>query len=235
VKKLFGLQFYNELLEKISNIYEIIDYQAIYAKNDKKTLLLRHDIDVSLYDALKLAKIENEYKIKATYFIWIRSPFYNALSSESMDILKKIIDFGHDVGLHFDPAFTEKNFLEECVSSEVGILENIIGKKVTAISFHQPPKSLVCSEMQYIYNLPQAYSKYVFDTYEYVADSNCSWSKPIDKLLSGEYNKVQLLIHPEWWVHDGVEDRYRVLKSIAENRARDEIYHLNLSRLFNAK
>ena len=231
--KSFGIQFYHELLEKISNNYEIIGYEKVYEKNDKKTLLIRHDIDVSLYDAVKLARIESQFNIKATYFIWLKSPFYNSLSIEHMDILKAIIELGHDIGLHFDPLNYEEFSFEQNVSEESTILKNLIKKEITAISFHQPPRSLVRSEIKHISNLPQVYSKYIFDTYEYIADSNCVWSKPIEKLLDGEFDKVQLLIHPEWWVNEGVENRYRILKSISKNRQRNEIYHLSLSGLFN--
>ncbi|PUE63764.1 hypothetical protein [Arcobacter caeni] len=233
--ELFDLEFYKVLLKNIQNNYTITDYGDVYCNNNKKSLLIRHDIDVSLYDALELAKIEAEFNIKSTYFIWIKSPFYNALSIENQKNLFKIIELGHDIALHFDPTEIHEKDFEKAVSFEIKILENTIQKKLTAISFHQPYASLIRSENKYIANLPQVYSKEIFDTYEYIADSNCKWSKPIKKLLDGEFDKVQLLVHPEWWVNAEVENRYRVLKSISKNRMRDEMYHLSLSGLFNGK
>lgn len=79
------LQFYKVLLKNIQNNYTIIDYRDVYRNSNEKSLLIRHDIDVSLYDALELAKTEAEFNIKSTYFIWVKSPFYNALSIENQE------------------------------------------------------------------------------------------------------------------------------------------------------
>lgn len=67
-----------------------------------KTIIMRHDVDMSLNKALEFAKLEYDNNIKSTYFVLISTNFYNVFSKESRDILNEIRALGHDIGLHFD-------------------------------------------------------------------------------------------------------------------------------------
>lgn len=57
-------------------------------------LILRHDIDTDAHSALKFCSIERELGIKATYFFRLRT--------WDNDIVKAIVDAGHEVGYHFE-------------------------------------------------------------------------------------------------------------------------------------
>jgi hypothetical protein len=73
-------------------------------KGLEKFIIWRHDVDISLKGALEFAKIEKEYEIKATYFFLLTSEYYSLFEKNSMDILRKIRDLGHRIGIHFDPS-----------------------------------------------------------------------------------------------------------------------------------
>lgn len=94
----FTEKYYKTLLKKIKN--KTIFYNEIN-KYDNFTLW-RHDIDFSVHRALSLAKLEKNLEVKATYFIQLGSNFYNIFEKETKNLIMKIIDFGHDIGLHFD-------------------------------------------------------------------------------------------------------------------------------------
>ena len=49
-----------------------------------------------------LAKIENELGVKATYFLKLHSEFYNLFEKSIFEKVLKIIEFGHNIGLHFE-------------------------------------------------------------------------------------------------------------------------------------
>lgn len=72
-----------------------------YNENEK-TVILRHDVDMSLEAALRMAMLEREMDIHSTYFILISSDVYNAFSKRSVEYIHKIKGAGHDIGLHFD-------------------------------------------------------------------------------------------------------------------------------------
>src|SRR5262245_58817499 len=61
----------------------------------------RHDVDVSPHAALKLAEIEAEEGCEATYFVCLRSPFYNLLEPAVAKRIRAILDLGHRLGVHF--------------------------------------------------------------------------------------------------------------------------------------
>ena len=67
-----------------------------------KTVIMRHDVDMDLNKALRMAVFENQLGITSTYYVLISSDFYNAFSKNSVNIMKQIMNLGHDIGLHFD-------------------------------------------------------------------------------------------------------------------------------------
>ena len=64
------------------------------------TILLRHDVDLSLDAALRMADLEADAGAAATYFLMTRSVFYNLASSEGDAALARLRELGHRVGLH---------------------------------------------------------------------------------------------------------------------------------------
>ena len=69
-------------------------------------VLWRHDVDVSMHRAARLAEIEAERGAVATYFVNPRSAFYNLLEPEIEVLLRRIRSLAHEIGLHFDVAPT---------------------------------------------------------------------------------------------------------------------------------
>lgn len=67
-------------------------------------VLLRHDVDLDLEAALAMAHIEAEMGIASTYFVMVRTQFYNVFSQAGSHYVRTILDLGHDIGLHFDCA-----------------------------------------------------------------------------------------------------------------------------------
>ena len=103
-------------------------------------VLLRHDIDISLQSAVKMARFEHSMGVKATYFIRLNSTFYNPFSQHEFPLLQEIINLGHDIGLHFDPSFYQNAGLDllEGVRREKNALGSMLGQEVNAISQHRP-------------------------------------------------------------------------------------------------
>lgn len=57
---------------------------------------IKHDVETDVSKAYELAKIENKYGIKATYFV------QSYLLEDNAALLKKIADLGHEVTYHYD-------------------------------------------------------------------------------------------------------------------------------------
>lgn len=65
--------------------------------HDQKYLVLKHDVETNPQKALTLAKIENKYGHKGSYYIQAY-----LLTKKHMPILKKISELGHEVSYHYD-------------------------------------------------------------------------------------------------------------------------------------
>ncbi len=84
----FTEQKYRQYLQKANRKFRFIRFEEErFAEN---TCLWRHDIDTSPHRALKLAQIENEEGVSATYFFLLHSNRYNFLEKEIVDIAKEI-------------------------------------------------------------------------------------------------------------------------------------------------
>ena len=63
-------------------------------------MLLRHDVDLSLDAALRMAEVEAAAGAQATYFLMTGSVFYNLASHEGERAIARLRELGHRVGLH---------------------------------------------------------------------------------------------------------------------------------------
>jgi hypothetical protein len=66
---------------------------------------LRHDVDLSLSYALKLAKLEAAHGLRVIYFVLLHTDLYNAMSESGTKALRQISDMGHKIVLHIDTRF----------------------------------------------------------------------------------------------------------------------------------
>ena len=97
----FTYDSYRKLISLLKqNAYQFCGY---FDYTDKeKSVILRHDIDYCLERSVKLAQLEYEEGVQSTYFVLLKTDFYNPASKRANDCLKEIKAMGHEVGLHFD-------------------------------------------------------------------------------------------------------------------------------------
>jgi hypothetical protein len=183
----FSLEHYRELLEAASaGRYRFAFFDGTPEAGD---LLLRHDVDLSLDAALQMAELEASAGVPATYFLMTQSVFYNLSSPEGLRALNRLRELGHGVGLHavwpgaelderFDPVVAWHNPDPEYMSQPLDGAVNVM----------QPP---------------------YFDPEHYRSDSNHRWRHgcPHEPLARGEFEWLQLLVHPEIWVYPGATMR----------------------------
>ena len=94
----FTLAHYCELLASVrSGGYRFAFFDGLPGEGD---VLLRHDVDLSLDAALRLAELETDAGASATYFLMTESVFYNLASTEGVATIARLRELGHRVGLH---------------------------------------------------------------------------------------------------------------------------------------
>jgi hypothetical protein len=179
------------------------DYTFVHFDHEPRPgeIFLRHDVDLALDAAVRMAELEAERGISATYFLMTRSVFYNLASREGEATLDRLRGLGHRVGLHavhphvdfderFDPVLAWHNPEPEFVNDPIDGLVNVM----------TPPW---------------------FDRDHYRSDSNQHWRSgdPTHALARGDFDWLQLLTHPEIWVFDGATMRETMASMVAAERA----------------
>ena len=213
----FSLQAYQDIIQNLlKQGYSVKNFET--ASSNKKHLILRHDIDMSLGYAVQMAKCEQSIGVQATYFVLIRSDLYNCLTAENKDCMNEIVSMGHSIGLHFDASLYEQTpeALEIAVAQECTLLQNFIGTNIKMVSFHRPAKNLYGYAPKLAGRM-HAYQPKFFNDMEYCSDSNGDWhhGHPLDRSLD---KAMQLLTHPIWWVSKKDVDTQSKLDTYVENK-----------------
>lgn len=206
----FTLKSYQKLLGQIT--HKTIFYSQI--KHKENFTLWRHDIDLSVHRAYSLAKIEKEMGVKATYFLQTGSIFYNIFEEEIQELVFKIKDLGHELGLHFSPSQYIYS-LEDMLSFEKNILETLFQTKIKVFSFHNPTDEILQNDNYKYAGMINTYARYFKENVEYCSDSNGYWRhKRLEDFLSQKHSKIQVLTHPGWWQKNIMSPRERIQRCI---------------------
>ena len=186
-----------------------MDYKE--AVGAKQFLILRHDIEFSVEHAYQISLIENEEKIRSTYFVQIASNAYNAFSQKNLVMLENMIQNGHRIGLHYHLGKNiSKHYITDEIKSQIQILSKFLDYPVDRFSIHRPTEKSQYYDIQ-MEGIINAYSKDFFTHIEnvemssklevkYIADSKHQWNYGYpDTDTLKKFPKIQLLIHPYSW------------------------------------
>lgn len=202
----FSLDGYRELLSAFKNTgYSFCTFECIESSmaERKPFVLLRHDIDISLRPALEFARIEHECGIQATYFVLLRSPFYNVLSRPNGEIMLQMHHYGHQIALHVD--LTTYNGDCSRALEEVSVLSRFYPYINTQIASLHSPCNLHQMPLESFYQLDTVYGHARRKDIAYISDSTGRWrfGHPLNSEAFNAQKPIQLLIHPIWWVQEG--------------------------------
>ena len=232
---MFSYNEFKNLINMVQQNLPIVDYKDVN-DNTKKFCVLRHDIEFSIDRAYKLAKIEKELGVVSTYTVQVRNNTYNALSEKNIDLISKIKELGHHIGLHQNPPSSMKlDTLKDYIMRDITILENCYGFEIDRFAFHRPKKEYLNCYIE-LDNKINCYDKKFFHFFEdkpesleilYLADSNHKWKYgyPLDFNFS-KINKLQLLTHPFSWSNSG-GDNYGNFVTLIRERNDELVNSMN--------
>lgn len=131
----FTIKKYKELISALKDAgYEFVTY-AEYCEGLRadKLVVMRHDVDMSVERARRLAEVENEMGVKASYYF--REKFIG-------DDVVCIASLGHEVGYHYEDLVMEKGDVERAYARfirNVYALRELVDVKT--ITMHGAPTS----------------------------------------------------------------------------------------------
>jgi len=104
----FTLVKYERLLREVQSAnYEIHTINSAISSYSGRILILRHDIDRQVKNALRMATLENHLGIHATYYFRMTNAVFDP------NVVKAIIALGHEVGYHYEVLDKTKGDIEE--------------------------------------------------------------------------------------------------------------------------
>ena len=217
-------EYKRQLLLALSTYKVALFTEEVLSPN---SLLIRHDVDVSLNRALSIARVENEIGVQSTFFIDPLSAYYSIFEPSQKSIIREISELGHQIGLHFDSSHEViqcERDLEQSLLFQSTVLSKVSSQPV-AFSFHNPSSTDLAFVGSRYAGLVNTYSDRLFRDISYVSDSNGFWRfRSMEEALLDNKSKrpLQVLIHPEWWQDEQMEPRDRILRSI-QGRANNAI------------
>jgi len=182
----------------------------------ERFIVLRHDIDFAqgVERARDMAGIEAACGATATYFIKVHCYEYNPFAYRPYVIWREIMSQGHEIGLHFEAADVGNITGEDhrgVFRREKAALEAILDRPVASAaqhgdhSIHSDP-----DPYRFFYRHDALALGISFhpdqpafrEGVRYLSDSNSHWREGCVCKHLGEDNRLQVLVHPEWWFRD---------------------------------
>jgi hypothetical protein len=206
----FSLDHYRELLEAVkAGGYRFAGFDRPPEAGD---LILRHDVDLSLEAAVEMAEVEAAADAWSTWCLMTRSVFYNLDSAVGVEAIARLKELGHRLGHH-------------AVWPNV----DVDSRFDPVVAWHNPDPEYMSVPIEGATN---AMAAPWFDPEHYRSDSNAHWRHgcPHDALAAGEFEWLQLLIHPEIWVYDGATMRETMDAFLAADGA-VRLEHLRADRI----
>lgn len=108
----FSWDQYTQLLDKLSErkfrVLPINDMRNTF-DNSKVIVGLRHDVDFNPFKALEMARLEERYGFRATYYFLATAEYYGRITDKALVrshgieyLLKEISNTGSEIGIHND-------------------------------------------------------------------------------------------------------------------------------------
>lgn len=223
----FSYRFYIELINVLKGALPLLDFAQIKPEMER-FFLLRHDVEFSVEKAYDMARLEHELLgVNSSYFFQIRNYSYNPLALKNLQLIRKIADMGHKIGLHVNTSGLEDSKqIDHFIKNDCALLERGLGLPIERFSLHRPSFKLLNARIQ-INGLINTYDDLYFHLYEkdkpqqlnvhYFSDSEHRWKygSPLEQ-LNPAIQKIQLLIHPYSWSEQGLDNSQNFKDLIAK-------------------
>ncbi len=204
----FTMKMYETLLKFLrKNRYTFVTVEEfLRGKYHNRTIIMRHDVDRKVLNALLMAKLEKRNGVKSTY--------YFRTSTFKPKVVRFLSKLGHEIGYHYetlDKAHGDMDKAYQIFKKELQHFRKFV--KISTICSHGNPLTPFVNlwlwkkfDYKKLGVLGEAYID-VFNKgdVEYFSDTNRRWKKVLSTRNLMRYIQlmkpklVYLLVHPDKW------------------------------------
>lgn len=204
----FTLAHYIEILATLKSSHKTLSFRDAHKLGRDildmtRFIIMRHDVELSVPAALRLAEADAAAGIASTFFL-LQTSDYNCFEEEEAERIRKILSLGHDIGLHYDAGLFERLGVdaERVARSQIDLFESFFDTRVYAMSSHMPMRS------GRTFSLPG-----IIDTYDplymrdmkYLSDSTQAWREGVVTGVLDKHPQIHLLTHEYIWHPEGYD------------------------------
>lgn len=202
----FSLDHYRSMVKRITETHRTLSFRDAYILGREimdidKFVLMRHDVEFSLTGALALAEIDHSLGVQSTFFLLCTSD-YNIFEESGAKIVSRILELGHDIGLHYDMALFEEIGVDPAQAARkmIALMEAFWNTRIFAMSSHLPMRSGLTFGID---GLVDVYESLYLKEIKYISDSAQKWREGVVTSILDKYPKIHLLTHEYTWSEEG--------------------------------
>lgn len=214
----FSLKSYADTLRAyLDDGYAVTSFAEYLKDPQPKHLILRHDIDNSIEQALRVARVDAEAGCTASYFLRVHARGYNLMSLPSLLIIQEMEALGHEVQLHLEGGICEvvggDNI--EWAERQRTVFEAAVGRPLGGFSLHEPARM---GGIEFAAGLLERWSdtvayhayepRFMMPNMKYLSDSSGNWREGHFGQWVGKEPLMQVLTHPFWWFEKVPAENY---------------------------
>ncbi|MHA3725089.1 GCN5 family acetyltransferase [Leucobacter sp. HY1910] len=205
----YSLRSYSETLHAYLDAgYQITSFEGYLQAPAAKHMVLRHDIDNSIEQAMRVAQVDAAAGCSSTFFLRVHAKGYNLLSLSSLRIIAEMEQLGHEVQLHLEGGLCDwlgGDHLE-WADRQRAVFEAAVGRPLGGFSSHEPARM---GGVEFANSLLEHWSdsvayhayeeRFMMPNMKYLSDSSGRWREGHFGLWVGKEPLMQVLTHPFWW------------------------------------
>ncbi len=212
----FSFKDYRETIEAYKTAgYAVTGFPDYLANPQAKHLILRHDCDNSISQALRIAEIDTAAGASATFFVRVHAIGYNLLSLPSLQAIRAIEALGHNVELHLEGGIPDVlgDSMDTWADRQRSVFEAAMGRSPRGFSSHEPARMgnvRYADELLTRWGLDyHAYEdRFTSPEIKYLSDSSATWREGHFRLWIDREPVIQVLTHPIWWFDQVPQENY---------------------------
>jgi hypothetical protein len=187
--------------------YAVTGFDGFLHDPQQRHLILRHDCDNSVEQAMRIARIDAEEGCTSTFFLRVHARGYNIMSLPSLQAVREMRELGHGVELHVEGGFHEVLGGDPLrwADGQRAVFETAVDGPLTGFSLHEPARM---GGIEFADALLERWDTVTYHAYEarfttpavkYLSDSSGAWREGHFGLWVGQVDQLQVLTHPIWW------------------------------------